>query len=287
MTGSLKSPRAIDNPGQPWVSFPHVVSWWDMEKFSADEFYEIGRYLGRIGELLENGPAADKVRQINDQRGLETQLEWILDACERIGLKVAERCAAEFLDKLEDLDFPIVEAHRLFAQLADTIRLEMQTVLFFHLPSSQAQFYERKELFGREVSKRFSNLESDIIEAGNCLALGRGTACVFHLMRVMEAGVQELGSVLGIGKVAEKNWQPILDEVNKAIKTLPHHGSGTATLSEVAANLYSVKLAWRNEVMHPKATYTVDEATDVLRQVKLFMSNLVETLPPAPSTTVQ
>jgi hypothetical protein len=103
----------------------------------------------------------------------------------------------------------------------------------------------------------------------------------------MESAVQEFGQVLGILAVNEKNWQNILDEVNKAIKALPSKGLHTSALSEAAANLYSVKLAWRNEVMHPKATYTPEEAKDVFRQVKLFMGNLVEVLPPPSSTTIQ
>jgi hypothetical protein len=164
----------------------------------------------------------------------------------------------------------------------------MQTVLFFHLPSTQAEFYEKKELFGASVATRFPNLQADIIEAGNCLALGCATACVFHLMRVMESAVQEFGRVLGILAVDTKNWQNILDEVNKVIKGLPSKGTLTPSLSEAAANLYSVKLAWRNEVMHPKATYTVREAEDVLRQVKLFMNTLADRIPapPSPSTVV-
>jgi hypothetical protein len=47
-------------------------------------------------------------------------------------------------------------------------------------------------------------------------------------------------------------------------------------MSQASANLYAVKLAWRNEVMHPNDTYTLEEAEDILRQVKLFMQQLVE-----------
>jgi hypothetical protein len=261
-----------------------------MEQFSAEAFYKIGEFLGKMGELLGMsdtvGSSNDPLNLINHQGNLQIEIEGIVDLCETIDLKVSVISCEEFLTMIEEETFTIAEARSRFAELGNIIRREMQTVLFFHLPSSQAEFYDKKELFGKEVSKRFPNLESDIIEAGNCLALGRGTACVFHLMRVMETAVQEFGSFLGIEAVSEKNWQVILDGVNKAIKGL-HKGSHTAALSEVAANLYSVKLAWRNEVMHPKATYTADEAKDVLRQVKLFMGNLVDILPSAHSTTIQ
>ncbi len=48
--------------------------------------------------------------------------------------------------------------------------------------------------------------------------LNRSTECVFHLMRVMETAVQVLGNRLGVQLTADKNWQNILDEANKAIK---------------------------------------------------------------------
>jgi hypothetical protein len=258
-----------------------------MEEFSAEEFYEIGNYLGKMSELFDLGETNERLTEQNQKEALYSQIEGILESCKRLDLRVSSICAGEFLFDIEANSLTVGSAHHHFEVLGATIRREMQTVLFFHVPSSQAEFYDKKELFGAKVSGRFPNLQSDIIESGNCLALGRGTACVFHLMRVMESAVQEFGRALGILAVDTKNWQNILDETNKAIKALPAKNSLTPPLSEATANLYSVKLAWRNEVMHPKATYTLDEAKDVFRQVKLFMGNLVEVLPSPSSTTIQ
>ena len=141
------------------------------------------------------------------------------------------------------------------------------------MPGSRAELYDQNELFGPNVNAKFPSIQYDMVEAGNCVAMGRGTAGVFHLMRIMEVGVQRFGDKLGVRLVEEKNWQNILDETNKAIKALPKDPA-TVEMSQSAANLYSVKLAWRNEVMHPKDTYTVEEAENLIGQVKLFMSQL-------------
>ena len=93
-------------------------------------------------------------------------------------------------------------------------------------------------------------------------------------MRVMETGVQEFGNKLGVSLAKDKNWQNILDEVNKAIKALPLKDPKTVELSQTAANLYTVKLGWRNQVMHPKDTYTLEEAESILDAVKSFMVQL-------------
>lgn len=95
-------------------------------------------------------------------------------------------------------------------------------------------------------------------------------------MRVMEAGVQEFGNRLGV-KVEGENWQTILDRVNKVIKDMkPRDDPLAKVYAEAAAHLYNVKVAWRNEVMHPKETYTEEEAESIFRNVKTFISDLAE-----------
>jgi hypothetical protein len=161
-------------------------------------------------------------------------------------------------------------------QLASIVESELSSSLFVHVPREGAAYFDQKELLGTAVIDKFPMIQYDMVEAGNCYALGRSTACVFHLMRIMEVGVQQFGNKLGVTLTEAKNWQNILDEVNKAIKALPTKDPATVAMSQASANLYAVKLAWRNEVMHPNDTYTLEEAEDILRQVKLFMQQLVE-----------
>jgi hypothetical protein len=50
------------------------------------------------------------------------------------------------------------------------------------------KYWDKEHLFGETVSQKFKDASGDIESAGNCLALGQGTACVFHLMRAMDGG---------------------------------------------------------------------------------------------------
>ena len=93
-------------------------------------------------------------------------------------------------------------------------------------------------------------------------------------MRVMELAVQKLGDLIGVTLVSEKNWHNILDEVNKAIRAMDHKAARTKAFAGVSSNLHNVKLAWRNEVMHPKQTYTLEEAKSVFEAVRSFMNHL-------------
>ena len=83
-----------------------------------------------------------------------------------------------------------------------------------------------------------------------------------------------LGTKLGVSFTSDKNWQNILDEINKSLKSLPAKDASTKAISEASANLYAVKLAWRNQVMHPHDTYTLEEAKNLLGLVKIFMGQL-------------
>ncbi|MGD1108461.1 MAG: hypothetical protein ABR865_15580 [Terracidiphilus sp.] len=246
-----------------------------MEKFSAAQFYEFGT---RIGAGRRQFEAMDKERNESVTTWRKSPgcklLRTVKKQCESIDLKVSAMCIGEFFQKLRGT----VSAKQLLQVLSETensIRREMSVVNFYHMPSKESDFYQKPELFGTRVNAKFPSIQYDLVEAGNCFAMGRSTACVFHLMRIMEVGTQKFGRRLGVTFTADKNCQNILDETNKAIKVLPK-GPKTVALGQVAAHLYAVKLAWRNQVMHPHGKYTLDEAKDLIGHVKSFMEGLAK-----------
>ncbi len=46
----------------------------------------------------------------------------------------------------------------------------------------------------------------------------------------------------------------------------------------ISSHLYNVKLAWRNEVMHPKQTYTLEDAHKIFQSVDTFTRDLASVL---------
>ncbi len=135
-------------------------------------------------------------------------------------------------------------------------------------------YLDADNLSGQIVSDKFAAATEDISEAGKCFALGKFTATVFHLMRVMEIGVQEFGSKIGVSLTSTKVWHVILQEADKAIRAMDQKANETKQYAAISAHLYNVKLAWRNEVMHPKATYTEEEARKLMAAVRSYMEEL-------------
>jgi hypothetical protein len=201
------------------------------------------------------------------------QTEEIGKTCSEIGLALSLRALARPSILREKDGATIGDVSKSLHHLQTTITDELTGRLFMYLPPERAAFYDRPELLGKEVNAKFPSIQFDVVEAGNCYAAGRGTAVVFHLMRMMETGVQAFGTKLGVALADEKNWQNILDEIDKAIRALPKTPE-SVKMSQASANLYAVKLAWRNEVMHPKDTYTLEEADNLIRQVRIFMEQL-------------
>ncbi len=161
------------------------------------------------------------------------------------------------------------------ADLRRRILDQAETVYCITLSPQEQDLFEPKEhLLGAEVAAKLPEVAYDVLEAAKCLSLSRYTAAVFHLMRVMEIGVQRLGAKLGVDLAKEKNWQNILDEIAKALKPLSTRDANTKLFSAACNHLYSVKVAWRNEVMHPKQNYNADETEAIYWNVRAFMRDL-------------
>jgi len=143
-------------------------------------------------------------------------------------------------------------------------------------------FNSSRALFGEAIIERFPASGNDIEEAGKCYAAGRDTACVFHLMRVMEIGLRTLGASLKDTRLDPKrnpSWEAILkkcdEELGKALSDRAvEWREDDAFYSTATANLRVVKDAWRNPTMHVDQTYTEETALDVWNAVRAFMRHI-------------
>lgn len=155
---------------------------------------------------------------------------------------------------------------------------EMKSQRFLVVQSSEVAYYEQpKPIWGNEIHVAFGSLDiaEDIEEAGKCLALNRGTASVFHLMRMMEAVVKSLGTPLKIPNPAT-NWGVFLGQMDTAIGKMVRNDPVCKKWSENKLLLFNVKESVRNDTMHPKATYTVEQAKEVFNAMRAYLPNLAK-----------
>lgn len=100
--------------------------------------------------------------------------------------------------------------------LRERIEDELDDIVFLFVPNDEVSYYENKTLFGDDVAAKFNQASEDIEEAGNCFAAGRYTACVFHLMRVLEYGLRALSRNLKVRlprPVELEEWGKLISEI--------------------------------------------------------------------------
>ncbi|MEJ7811179.1 MAG: hypothetical protein WKG32_12270 [Gemmatimonadaceae bacterium] len=137
-----------------------------------------------------------------------------------------------------------------------------------------------------DVPDKFPSAAFDMEEAGKCLALGRHTASVFHLMRVLEAGLRALGASLGDAKLdadANPTWERILARGNAELlktadKRSPEWRAKQDFYAEALASLRAVKTAWRNPTMHVRGVYDEERTLDIFQAVRGLMRHLATEL---------
>jgi len=278
---------AVQGKSPPWKRFHGLVNWWEMKEFELDKLQLAYSLMAHLSAMYTREPSSGnrmfmqpEMYQLTEQQrlGVARSLALISETLRSVGLPNAAQAAMDIQPEVtasrHGVRFTNQNAIDRVSEVERAIKREMGGNVFFYVDKEKSQFYRDARLFGDDVEKRFPLLSEDISEAGKCLALDRPTACVFHLMRVMEAAVQEFGATFGVSLPQDKNWQVILDQINKAIKAMDQKNLKTRQYAEVSAHLFNVKLAWRNAVMHPKGTYTADEAQAVFDNVKTFLSDL-------------
>jgi len=118
--------------------------------------------------------------------------------------------------------------------------------------------------------------------------LSRNTACVFHLMRVLEIGLTALGDTFGVS-LSHTNWAPAIEQIESKIRemhkdpswrTMPDCKEQQEFYAQTASHFGILKDAWRNYTAHARGKYDEQEAFDILSNVRAFMKKLAARLPP-------
>jgi hypothetical protein len=160
----------------------------------------------------------------------------------------------------------------------ETVAREMQDNPLFIIHPAFVKYNASPEaLFSEKILKEFPVIRDEVEDAARCIAFGRGTSSVFHLMRIMEAGLKILAKSLGIPYAP--SWEAYLKQIGSKIDA-PHKTKGIRWkrdepfFRDILGDLHNVKIAWRNPTMHIVRRYTPDEADEVFRAVRTFMGRI-------------
>jgi hypothetical protein len=289
----LISTGGLDRDQGVWES-RRLWSLWDMLEFNASAFSVVTERLTSTSAWVaaskdKEGGVFNPARRLDDTdvKYLKARFDDLPEMFETLGARLSAISAREaqgyFTRSWADWGGVREKLDDIKGRLKD----ELSLMSCFALePKHQGYFTSAEPLFGADFATKFVSAAFDLDEAAKSLALGRPTACVFHLMRVMELGVHAVARCLQIPdpvKPAQRNWGIVLGKVDEGIKAKwPNaidRASGDGALFEsLYASLDAVKNPWRNDTMHPGAKYTDEEAEHVFIAVKGFMKKLASRL---------
>jgi hypothetical protein len=251
----------------------------------------IGQTAVDAGKM--KGPPVDGLPATDAMRDLLRMPQSQRQHLEAVGLVMSLKTFDRLVEAAGDPKTTIGDATDLARDLTLRLMDELHLCSFWQVPREH-QYLLNPDLFGSEVSNAFPSASGDIEEAGTCLAFGRGTAAVFHLMRVLERGLRSLAETLhdpNLNPERNPSWDSILKKF-EAEQRKPIADRALVWrvddkfFSEIHATLRAVKDGWRNPTLHVGRNYTPEQAIELFVATRSFMQRLATKIHEVPVSSV-
>jgi hypothetical protein len=263
----------------------HIEAHQAVKEFQAHELLSLVRSINNKASLcFEGKDPRYRLAQVNN---FTEALDECFNLCSALDLPMSALHAHQL--QVQTVEHPQQltnrETERMAAMLSVTIENELSLRSFLAVSPDKAKFYEANfEPFGKAVTISFPSTSFDAGEANRCFALNRSTACVFHLMRVLEIGLRVFADRFGVPS-DHTNWHNIIEGVEKAVRNMGSDPSRPSDwrhqqefFSQAANHFMFVKDAWRNYTAHARGKYTDEEAETLIINVRAFMQKLATRL---------
>lgn len=236
---------------------------------------------------------------IHDIENFAIALILVREGCEHFGavnaIKQLDRIN-RVMEYAHSHDKPVAydELSRMLGEFRTRVQEDLENEVFFRVECSKAmQFFERQkdylgefvpksveDIFGDKVAENFSGVLWDGRESVDCFVAGRYTACVFHLMRVLELGLGVLGKRFKVS-VDHADWGTIIGNLENAIANIHNEPDRPDEwkdqrefYNQCLSHFRVLKDAWRNYTAHSRGRYDRGEAFDIFNNVRGFMQKL-------------
>jgi hypothetical protein len=171
-----------------------VWSLWEMIKLPVPEYLALiqlsERMVAHCGRIARHDPPVEQ----QEARDFLAELAALLkERTAELSLSPAMHSMLTSLEKRVASDsFLVLSA--LTRDIGNALIAELQGYLFLCLNTLEGKRLRDAEAsFGDEALDAFQDAHRDMAAAMRCAALNEWTACVFHLMRVLEHGLRQIG----------------------------------------------------------------------------------------------
>lgn len=266
-----------------------MVSLLDMLLEKSEYFVSIGRMFEANMYGIYGATRPDAPLRSQDFKKLLIQWGELRDKCKEMEMYRAADATSQAIAHFEKFEGQITYGAVISrsGELYRAFTGELSTQKFLILMPGRSKYFAIADLggdepppFGQEVADVFPDAAYDIREAGRCLAMERDTACVLHLMRVLEVGLQRLAVKFNV-TFERENWNKIIDQIESRIRQMSTNSPKPANWKDaeeryarVAKEFRYLKDAWRNNAAHARSRYDFEEAQTIYRHDREFMCEL-------------
>jgi hypothetical protein len=275
-----------------------LVSLWNMLQVHANRFVTLLDHIGQLESRFADHTA------FNDPTTTRFVLHAVRHDCDLLGLVSASKQNERIWDMFaalssESFGVSWSQLTAMISQLRIRIQEDLEEAVFFQVKADKLRLYcvrsrseglteftvkAPAEFFGSDVLSHFPSTAFDVGEACECFLVDRSTACVYHLMCVLQIGLTALAHRFNIPS-DHTNWHNMIELIEKEIRNmpnaqnrLPEWKNDMEFYSQAAVHFMFVKDAWRNHVAHARVKYGDEDATKILENVRGFMRTLAERL---------
>jgi len=250
-----------------------------MLRFYADKFVGICGYLTQMELIVGAESAPGTVRSSNAWDGIKSDLARAKDLCNDIGLPWTVRQLEKTVQHLSP-NWP-AESRGLIAECRDRLQEELEEQVFLKLDHGKVSYADQKWLLDTDIETAFPSTITEFQHAGRCYAYDESTACMFHLMRVVDFGLRSVALSLGIiynnrawdglGKaITAKMDDKYQNKAEDWRKVEPMY-------AEILTDIQAISRGHRNPVLHElEKKYEPKEAQYMLTVVEGFISHLAK-----------
>lgn len=263
-------------------SVPRVVRPWEnslkvnllqMIRFLAERFFSASSVL----QEFINNPLLPRKQEEVDR--LRAWIDSIDKQCGLFGLTLSGYKAQEILYALDTGQCTPGFLQPALKELHQRIEQELASEWFKYIPKYKAQYIDAGRFDIPEIVQFGYDTQAEFVKAGDCYALGQSTASVFHLMRVVDAGLKSAAKSLGIPYLSE-SWKTVGDKIQKEMekkypdKTVDWR-QREPLYAELLTDIGAIGKAHRNPALHDlKVNYAEEEAQYLLTVVEAFIKHL-------------
>jgi hypothetical protein len=258
-------------------------------------FSDLLRSVNSLGNLAHSiSDSSDLYLPAHNRQDIFKHCETIKKICEEYCLDNCSITASKLLkvinEGVQDTELPLIgpcyrwsrlataQFKNLSNELGGRVSDSLSVRVFIEIKENDKILFNKSEdIFGEFMNIKFPSSVSDVSEASACLALGRYTASIFHLMRAMEASIPILSRFIGSNYLSERNeilsWGILISNIKVNIDKLPKSALQD-DLYKIHALLHSFNRAFRVKAAHPGELYDEDEARTVFSTVRNYFQEL-------------